>query len=333
MSPRVGPVALLLACLVVALSTAPAASAEVRAAQVSDPAGDGEPGRDIIGADVAFDSSTGGLSAVVRFAGPIEGNGDLNVTASFGSIGPGGTCGTGTSRAGLTTYVGVDPTVFVTGNPALTANAVTNSVNEIRQTDGRRTIAADRTSVALTGTLAQVAGAELRCMTEVYLFLRGAAIVPDKIASFPLAAVPVALPPPPAVTPPAVAPSPVAPPDDVTGPAFTLPDGGRRIAASGQRIRVRIGRLSESASGTVVLRTATRVRLTRRSPARVLTLGRGAFDTGGDASASVPVRLSAAARRLLRARGQLRVRATVLVIDDAGNQTTRRVTFTAAAPR
>jgi len=314
-------------CLAVLLAAAPAAFAEVRVGQAVDAAGDGQPGRDIVAADVAFDSSTGALSASVRLAGPIELNGDLNVTAAFGSVGPSGACGTGTSRAGLTTYVAADPTVFVTGNTALSTNALTNFETELRRSDGVRTIAPDRTSVLMTGTIPQLAGANLSCMSDVSLFVRGAAIVPDRIAPFPLAAVPA--PPPPPVAPPPV----VAPVADQLGPAFTLPAGGRRIASSRRGIvRVPVGGLSEAASGEVTLRTAARVRRTRRSPARVLTLGKGTFEAGAGASASVSVRLSTAARRLLRARGRLRARATVLATDDAGNVTTRRMTFTLAAP-
>lgn len=321
-----------LACLAALLAAAPAASAEVRVGQAADPAGDGQPGRDIVASDVAFDLSTGALTASVRLAGPIEENRDLNVTASFASAGPGGACGAGTSRAGLSTYVGADPTVFVTGNVALTGNALTDFTSELRQTDGVRTIAPDRTSVRMTGTIARLAGADLTCMTDVSLFVRGAAIVPDRIAPFSLAAVPVTPPPPPppAAAPPAVA----APPPDETGPTFALPGDGRRIPSSARGIvRVRVAGLSEAASGQVTLRTAARVRRTRRSPARVLTLGRGAFEAAAGESVSVPLRLSAVARRLLRARGGLRARATVTATDDLGNATTRRATFTLAAPR
>jgi hypothetical protein len=74
-------------------------------------------------------------------------------------------------------------------------------------------------------------------------------------------------------------------------------------------VRLRVSGISEAASGRVTLRTDGRVRRTRRSPARVLTLGTGAFDATAGGTASAAVRLSPAARRLLQARGRLRVRA------------------------
>jgi hypothetical protein len=63
----------------------------------------------------------------------------------------------------------------------------------------------------------------------------------------------------------------------------------------------------------------------------VLTLGSAAFDAQAGGSTSVAVRLSGAARRLLRARGALRVRASVTLTDAAGNAATRRATYTLSA--
>ncbi len=336
-----------LSCLVAALAAAPPALAEVRSGSATDPAGDAQPGRDLVGTEVSFDTGTGALAALVRLAGPIDADENLNVTASLASAGAGGGCGTGTARAGLSSYVGSDPTVFVSGNPALTGNPLTDFTTELRRTDGVRTIAPDRTSVRLTGVLPGLAGANLTCVADVQLFVRGAALVPDRIASpFALAAARVTPPAPPAATPvtpqagapaPApAAPAPVAPAavQDATGPAFLLSTGGGRLVATRSGVvRLQVGGISEAASGRVTLRTDGRVRRTRRSPARVLTLGTGAFDATAGATASAAVRLSPVARRLLRARGHLRVRAAVTLTDAAGNAVTRRATYTLAARR
>jgi hypothetical protein len=245
-----------LSCLVAALVAAPPALAEVRSGSATDPAGDAQPGRDLVGTEVSFDTGTGALSALVRLAGPIDADENLNVTASFASAGAGGGCGTGTARAGLSSYVGSDPTVFVSGNPALTGNPLTDFTTELRRTDGVRTIAPDRTSVRLTGVLPGLAGANLTCMAEVQLFVRGAAIVPDRIASsFALAAAPVAPPAPPATTPvrpqagapapPTPAPAPAAPAavQDATGPPSCCPR-----AAAGLRPRAPASCASGSAA-------------------------------------------------------------------------------------
>ncbi|HEX8103343.1 MAG TPA: beta-propeller fold lactonase family protein [Solirubrobacteraceae bacterium] len=115
---------------------------------------------------------------------------------------------------------------------------------------------------------------------------------------------------------------------DTSGPVISIPRGQRRLRASRRGIvRFRIGPAAEVVIGKLALRTAHRVRGKRRA------LGSRAFSAASGQTATLRVRLGASARRLLRRRGKLAVRATIALRDTAGNETVRTFRFRLNAPR
>ena len=97
--------------------------------------------------------------------------------------------------------------------------------------------------------------------------------------------------------------------------------------ASGKRVHVSLGvrRARRSCSGTVVVRTAAKVKLGKRAK-RVLTLTRSArYTVKAGVRATVRLTLSADARALLKRSKKVSVR--IVVTPRGGSQITRRVTL------
>jgi hypothetical protein len=124
---------------------------------------------------------------------------------------------------------------------------------------------------------------------------------------------------------------PITVPPDRTPPALRI--SRRVVRASARRIvtvRVRCPRSERVCTGTLTLRRARGKRAAtpggRGSRARVL--GRAPFRVSGGRSRDVRVRLSARGRRVLRRVRRLRVTATAVVRDDAGNTATVAQRFT-----
>jgi hypothetical protein len=86
-------------------------------------------------------------------------------------------------------------------------------------------------------------------------------------------------------------------------------------------------RASRRLSGRASFTSARRVRLTRRSRARVVKLGSKRFRAASDGSVRVRIRLGRRALALLRRSGRLRVKVTVTA---AGRRTNRFFTLRAS---
>jgi len=136
----------------------------------------------------------------------------------------------------------------------------------------------------------------------------------------------------PATTTTSSAPAPPPPPvppraraRDRTPPVIRLGRLPTRLTL-GRTAALLVGPQSEAIRGTLTLRTTKRLR--RGSTTRTIVLGRASFG-GAKGSRSRPrVRVSRANAALLRRQGRTRVRATVVLIDAAGNRATRSVVFT-----
>ncbi len=129
--------------------------------------------------------------------------------------------------------------------------------------------------------------------------------------------------------------APVPPPPPVVPPRVQARDRTPPVIRLGRRptrlTRARtaallVGPQSERIRGTLTLRTIRRLR--RGSTTRTIVLGRASF-SGAKGSRSRPrVRVSRTNAALLRRVGRIRVRATVVLVDAAGNRATRSVVFT-----
>jgi hypothetical protein len=141
-------------------------------------------------------------------------------------------------------------------------------------------------------------------------------------------------PPPPPPTTTGTNPPPPPPPADTTAPGMTL--GTARLGGSSSvTLNVGCPGGESSCSGTVTLETASAVAAAKRGRhKRVLTLGSASFAAAGGQQVLVRVRLSSAARRLLR-RGALKVKLLVRAQDAAGNvsTSTRRLTLKLRPPK
>lgn len=129
----------------------------------------------------------------------------------------------------------------------------------------------------------------------------------------------------------ATAVQPIAVPPDRTPPALRI--SRRVVRTSTARIvtvRVRCPRAERVCTGKLTLRRARgkRAATPGRRGSRPRALGRAPFRVSGGRSRDVRVRLSARGRRLLRRVTRLRVTATAVVRDDAGNIATVARTFT-----
>jgi Ca2+-binding RTX toxin-like protein len=113
---------------------------------------------------------------------------------------------------------------------------------------------------------------------------------------------------------------------DTTSPAVTI--SGKTVKAKGGVITVKVKCPASEVScrGKVTLRTAGKVN------GKVILLGSRSFKAAGGKIATVKIKLSAKNRKLLAKLGKLRVKATVVARDAAGNVKTKTKTFVVKAP-
>lgn len=127
------------------------------------------------------------------------------------------------------------------------------------------------------------------------------------------------------------------PTPDTQGPAVRLRIGKTATATSAARVTFRLGPFAEPVSGTVALRTATKMRVAtakqRKPKATYRSLGSQSFNVKAGRTVTVTVRLNAKGRSLLKARRKLRMRMTVTVRDALGNATVKRVSVTVKAAK
>ncbi|MEZ5099975.1 MAG: beta-propeller fold lactonase family protein [Thermoleophilia bacterium] len=122
---------------------------------------------------------------------------------------------------------------------------------------------------------------------------------------------------------------------DTTAPLVALGKGPIRLTARGvARLRLTCPAAETSCAGKVSLLTAKALRRPGETgKARRLGLGNVRYALAGGAGKLVSIRLSAANRALLAARGSLRVVVTVRATDAAGNRGTTARTLTFLPPR
>ena len=121
-------------------------------------------------------------------------------------------------------------------------------------------------------------------------------------------------------------------PADTTAPAFTIPAKNKVLTAGKAGVvPFRLGPVAEDATGVISLRTAGKVRAAAKK--KVLALGKAAFEAEKGKETVVPIRLTAKARKTLAKRKKLKVKATVILTDAAGNETPKSFAFTLKAPK
>jgi RTX calcium-binding nonapeptide repeat (4 copies) len=113
---------------------------------------------------------------------------------------------------------------------------------------------------------------------------------------------------------------------DTTSPAISMPGGNLTAKGGVVPVKVRCPATEVSCAGKVTLRSAGKVN------GKVKLLGSKAFKAAGGKTATVKIKLSAANRKLLGKLGKLRVRATAVAHDPAGNVKTKHKTYVVKAP-
>jgi hypothetical protein len=112
--------------------------------------------------------------------------------------------------------------------------------------------------------------------------------------------------------------------------------GGGRLRVSPRNtvdVRLRCLAAAGSCAGTVVMRSARRVRLTRDRPPRIVRLGRAGFRLRADMWDEVTLRLSGRGAALVRGRGRIRVRVSAVGRTKTGAKYGRSATVLLAATR
>lgn len=136
------------------------------------------------------------------------------------------------------------------------------------------------------------------------------------------------------VTAPFVSPPPTTtvqqPPPDTSAPDLSL-GSPRQAGTTGLTLTLGCPGGETTCSGTVTLETAGAVAAKKHKPKRVLTLGSATFSVGGGAQTVVRVKLTSAARTLLK-RGKLKVKLVVRAQDAAGNVRTSTRSLTLKPP-
>jgi hypothetical protein len=118
---------------------------------------------------------------------------------------------------------------------------------------------------------------------------------------------------------------------DVTGPAIVSCTPKATVRpTSGGRVTFRCGSFDEPVAGTLVLRTATKVRY--KGKKRVITLGSKRFAAPVGRRMVMKIKLSKQGMRALRKLGRLRVIATITGRDLANNATVKKSTITLKKP-
>lgn len=130
--------------------------------------------------------------------------------------------------------------------------------------------------------------------------------------------------------PPTTATTPPPPPPDTTAPDLSL-GSPKQAGTTGLMLTLGCPGGETSCSGTVTLETAGAVAAKKHKPKRVLTLGSATFTLGGGAQTVVRVKLSSAARTLLK-HGRLKVKLVVRAQDAAGNARTSTRSLTLKPP-
>jgi Ca2+-binding RTX toxin-like protein len=128
-------------------------------------------------------------------------------------------------------------------------------------------------------------------------------------------------------------PAPPAPPTDTTPPAITVGLPGTATLGRSGFVSMRVGcpaSEGQGCTGTVTLDTAGPVRTSAR---RKVRLGIRAFRLAGGTRGTLKFRLSRKNIALVARLRRVRVTATVVARDGAGNRSTRRKTFTLVAAR
>ena len=120
---------------------------------------------------------------------------------------------------------------------------------------------------------------------------------------------------------------------DTTGPQIALPSSNKSLIASktGQ-VRFKIGPSEENTTGTLLLKTAGKVK-TATGKRRVVSLGTKSFQALDGQTATVRINLSKPKLKLLRRLKRLRAQANITLRDSNGNATIKKYTFTIKAPR
>ena len=129
-------------------------------------------------------------------------------------------------------------------------------------------------------------------------------------------------------TPPAAAP-------DTTGPAIVASGNSTLTASNSGGFGFGLGPFAEDATGSVAIKSAP-VSASRAGAAAkkvVLNLGRKSFTAAAGKKVTVRFKLSAKHRKILAKRKKIRMTATIVAQDKAGNATTKKVSFTLKAPR
>jgi hypothetical protein len=126
---------------------------------------------------------------------------------------------------------------------------------------------------------------------------------------------------------------PTGPPPGFQLPIFSAGAKLRRVPADHAAILASCMFATGACHGTVVLRSAKRVRDRPGHKARVVELGRKAFTLAPSTTATVAVKLPRRMRQLVAKLGRLGATAVVSVHDDAGTTRDDAVNVTLTAPR
>jgi uncharacterized delta-60 repeat protein len=125
-------------------------------------------------------------------------------------------------------------------------------------------------------------------------------------------------------------------PADTTAPTIVVPAGDAKLkAAANGRFPFSVGPFTEATTGTVTIRSVP-ISAGRRATAAkkvVLKLGTKPFTATAGSKVSVRFKLSKKHRKLLTRLKQIRMRATIIARDTAGNAATLKVPFTLKAPK
>lgn len=126
------------------------------------------------------------------------------------------------------------------------------------------------------------------------------------------------------------------PAPDTTGPAIVVPGSNSALtAAKNGSFAFGLGPFTEDTTGTVAIRSVPVSAAGARAAAKKVVLNLGTKTFTAAAGKTVPVRftLSAKNRKILAKRNKIRMTATIVARDKAGNATTKKVPFTLKAPK